>query len=259
MEFEDNAKREFLGVWIPKEIWLDKDLSINEKALYAEINSFTSKEKACFISNKHIADFLGTSETNASKILNSLIDKKYVSVEKFDGRRRYIRATQTRNFDNPASKSEQHTKSSNKTKYYITLPDGSVREVTINTHCRLIFEEIYLQKKGTEYYFEGKDAGAISRLIKKIQAKMPLEEKDDYNYVANNFKVFIYAIFNSGRVEKWIIDNLSLSIINSKFNEIYAQLKNGTSRQQTNNGSDPNCRITRDWLEEKLRQASGIG
>lgn len=231
MEYKDDAKREVKGLWIPIEIWTDKNLSITEKALYAEIDSFTTNDKACFVSNKHIADFLGTTETNSSKILNSLIDKGYVVVEKFDGRRRYIRSVQTRKFDNPASKSEQHTKSFTNTKYNITLPDGSVRDVTINTHCRLIFEAIYLQKKGTEYYFEGKDAGAISRLIKKIQAKMPENERFENHAIAENFKIFIEAIFNSGRVEKWIIDNLSLSIINSKFNEIYSQLKNGTAKQ----------------------------
>ena len=32
-------KREFLGIWIPKEIWLNKNLSITEKCLLAEIQN----------------------------------------------------------------------------------------------------------------------------------------------------------------------------------------------------------------------------
>lgn len=97
MDFQDEPKREFKGIFIPAEIWLDKSLSANEKVLYAEIDSFTSNDKACYISNEYIANLLGISETNASKALNSLIKKGYVVVEKFDGRRRYIRAKQKSN------------------------------------------------------------------------------------------------------------------------------------------------------------------
>lgn len=97
MEFQDEPKREFKGIFIPAEIWLDKSLSANEKVLYAEIDSFSSNDKACYISNEYIANLLGISETNASKALNSLIKKGYVVVEKFDGRRRYIRAKQKSN------------------------------------------------------------------------------------------------------------------------------------------------------------------
>ena len=99
MEFQDEPKREFKGIWIPKEIWLDNSLSANEKVLYAEIDSFTSNDKACYISNEYIANLLSISKTNASKTLNSLIKKGYVVVEKFDGRRRYIRANQKGNDD----------------------------------------------------------------------------------------------------------------------------------------------------------------
>lgn len=97
MDFQDEPQREFKGIFIPAEIWLDKSLSANEKVLYAEIDSFTSNDKACYISNEYIANLLGISETNASKALNSLIKKGYVVVEKFDGRRRYIRAKQKSN------------------------------------------------------------------------------------------------------------------------------------------------------------------
>lgn len=94
MDFQDEPKREFKGIFIPAEIWLDKSLSANEKMLYAEINSFTSNDLSCFISNQYIAEFLCVTETNASKILNSLIDKGLVEVTKFDGRKRYVIARQ---------------------------------------------------------------------------------------------------------------------------------------------------------------------
>ena len=128
------------------------------------------------------------------------------------------------------------------------------KKYTITHRCRLVFEQQYLQKKGEEYYYTPKDAQAIKQLLDKIKSKMPDEEKDNEESLETNFTAFIQAILNSGKVEKWVLDNLSLPVINSKFNEIYAQLKNGTSRQQ-NNGSDPNCRISRDFIEKTMREA----
>ena len=80
------------GLWIPIEIWKDTNLSWNEKILFLEIDSFTSADKDCYISNEYIAQLLGVSETHANKILSSLIDKGYVIKTSFDGRRRYVKA-----------------------------------------------------------------------------------------------------------------------------------------------------------------------
>ena len=80
-------------VVIPIEIWTDKNLSWQERILLAEIDSFTRKDKECFMSNKHIAEFLGINETNASRVLSSLIEKGYVEKTRFDGRRRYVSST----------------------------------------------------------------------------------------------------------------------------------------------------------------------
>ena len=131
--------------------------------------------------------------------------------------------------------------------------------ITEAVESRVVFEKEYMTKNGIAYYYSPKDSSALKQMIGKIRMFMPDEDKNNDDALEYNFTAFIHAILNSGKVEKWVLDNFSLPVINSKFNEIYAQLKNGTSRQQPNNGSDPNCRITRDWLEERLRQASGIG
>ena len=49
--------REFRGIWIPKDIWLNKDLSTNEKVLLAEIDSLGGSSNGCFASNQYFADF----------------------------------------------------------------------------------------------------------------------------------------------------------------------------------------------------------
>ena len=88
----EEQERIVKGIWIPIEIWKDKNLSWNEKLLYLEIDSFTSNEKDCFISDEYIANFLGINTTNANKTLSSLIKKGYVVKTRFDGRHRFIKA-----------------------------------------------------------------------------------------------------------------------------------------------------------------------
>lgn len=84
--------RQVKGIWIPIEIWQDKNLSWNEKILLLEIDSFTTQDKECYISNEYISELLGVCETTANKILSSLIDKGYVIKVSFDGRRRYVKS-----------------------------------------------------------------------------------------------------------------------------------------------------------------------
>lgn len=88
---DNNQQREVKGIWIPIEIWKNSNLSWNEKILFLEIDSYTSADKDCFFSNEYIAKLLGVNETNANKILSSLITKGYVIKTRFDGRHRYVK------------------------------------------------------------------------------------------------------------------------------------------------------------------------
>lgn len=80
------------GLWIPIEIWKDPELSWNERVLLIEIDSFTSKDRDCFISDEHIADLLGTSVRNASRMVSNLIQKGYIERSRYDGRQRFLRS-----------------------------------------------------------------------------------------------------------------------------------------------------------------------
>lgn len=75
-----SKNREFEGVWIPKELWLDKDLSVMEKILLKEIQSFESVN-GCFASNKHFAQFLSITESRVSQLVSSLVKKKRITTE----------------------------------------------------------------------------------------------------------------------------------------------------------------------------------
>ena len=67
--------RDFRGIWIPKEVWLNKDLSANEKILLAEIDSLGGLSDGCFASNQYLAKFFGLSKDRISKLISGLKNK----------------------------------------------------------------------------------------------------------------------------------------------------------------------------------------
>ena len=50
-------ERDFKGIWIPKEIWLDSNLTWSEKMLLVEIDSLATLEKGCIATNEYLSDF----------------------------------------------------------------------------------------------------------------------------------------------------------------------------------------------------------
>ena len=83
-------KRDFKGIWIPKEIWLDKNLTYFEKAVYAEIDSLCGDD-GCFASNKYFAEFFECSERNVRYAIMHLRDLGLIETIAYNGRKRVIR------------------------------------------------------------------------------------------------------------------------------------------------------------------------
>lgn len=94
MNYEDveEFKRDFQGIWIPAEIWLDERLSALDKIILVEIDSLDSSEEGCFASNKYLSEFCQCTETKVSTAINKLINLGYLEVVKFDGRKRYLKS-----------------------------------------------------------------------------------------------------------------------------------------------------------------------
>lgn len=86
--------RDFKGIWIPREIWLHKELKVMEKMLWAEIHSLYSREMGgCYASNEYFVKMFGVSERYIREMISNL--KRYGVVQEvsFNGRTRIIRAT----------------------------------------------------------------------------------------------------------------------------------------------------------------------
>ena len=75
----EKLPRDFKGVWIPKDIWLSRQLSLMEKVLFVEIHSLDN-EHGCYASNRHFAEFFGVSERQIRTYISSLKAKGFVSV-----------------------------------------------------------------------------------------------------------------------------------------------------------------------------------
>ena len=88
----EDEKRDFKGVWIPKEIWLDERLNALDKCIFVEVDSLDNEETGCYASNKYLAEFCKCSETKVSTALSKLINLGYLYVQSFDGRQRILKS-----------------------------------------------------------------------------------------------------------------------------------------------------------------------
>jgi len=74
------TERDFKGVWIPREIWLNDDLCWSAKLLLVEIDSL-AKNGECFASNEYLGKFLKLSKKRVSELITELNRKGLVTVE----------------------------------------------------------------------------------------------------------------------------------------------------------------------------------
>lgn len=73
-------QRDFKGIWIPKELWLLRDLSLLKKVMLIEIDSLDN-ESGCWATNDYFAEFFGLSKGRISKVINNLVKRGFVNSE----------------------------------------------------------------------------------------------------------------------------------------------------------------------------------
>lgn len=90
-----NEARDFKGVWIPKEVWLNKELTLLEKVIFIEIDSLDN-ENHCIAGNEYFAEFCGCSESKVSKAVKKLKELGMIEeILPFDGRHRKLRVVKS--------------------------------------------------------------------------------------------------------------------------------------------------------------------
>ena len=83
-------ERDFKGVWIPKEIWLNPELSMIEKGIFTEISSLGG-ENHCYASNEYLAEFCQCSVPTVTRAIKHLMTLKLIEQVSFDGRVRVLK------------------------------------------------------------------------------------------------------------------------------------------------------------------------
>lgn len=83
--------RDFKGVWIPKSIWLNDNLTMLEKVILIEVDSLDNEDH-CSAGNDYLAQFCQCSEWTVSTAITKLQKLGYIEVIAFDGRHRRIRS-----------------------------------------------------------------------------------------------------------------------------------------------------------------------
>lgn len=100
-----SEQRDFKGVWIPKEIWLNKKLSMVEKGILTEIASLDNSEH-CYASNEYFAEFCQVSVATVTRSIKKLMDLGYIESVAFNGRSRLIKLTSLPNQIDEAASSK---------------------------------------------------------------------------------------------------------------------------------------------------------
>lgn len=83
--------RDFKGVWIPKDIWLNDQLTMLEKVILVEIDSLDN-EQHCIAGNDYLAQFCQCSIPKVTQAVKKLTELGYIEVVSFDGRHRKLRS-----------------------------------------------------------------------------------------------------------------------------------------------------------------------
>ena len=171
-------ERNFKGVWIPSEIWLDKDLTLVEKALLAEIDSFTGNGRSFMKSNDTIQDEYGISRNTIGRSLRKLADRGFVDVT-FNGR---VRCVTTRAGSIPkmgrqstqngeaASPNDTSTNTSKRTTYNTSKREGVVLPFDSKEFADAW--QVWLterRERGTKKYTQRGEQAALHKLQKDSQ------------------------------------------------------------------------------------------
>lgn len=132
----------------------------------------------------------------------------------------------------------------------INIPPTPPKGEGINKKARSLFEDYFNDTFSSSYYWTAKDAGNMKQLLQKItfsreQKKMPIDD-DSMMYALKS----LLSSINEG----WIFENFSVANINSKYNEIVSQAKNGKTNRNTRSDKQEANEYAMQVLTERLKQ-----
>lgn len=86
----EDFERDFKGIWIPADIWLDERLSTFDKIILMEIDSLDCSPNRCFAGNEHFSELCQCSERVVSASISKLLELGLIEKVSFNGRVRVL-------------------------------------------------------------------------------------------------------------------------------------------------------------------------
>jgi DNA-binding transcriptional regulator GbsR (MarR family) len=194
-----NDVRDFKGVWIPKEIWLSKELSMLEKVVLTEIASLDN-ESHCVAGNDYFAEFCNCSTSAITKAIKHLQELGFVEQVDFDGRHRVLRVV---NFTRLPSKIYEAASENFRPIIYTDVQDTNThiqkkgkrnidnRKIEQATGKKLVTKNLYTQCKSTVSLF--KFTGELQdKILEYLSLRLKMSDKPIYS--ASQWKAILVKL-----------------------------------------------------------------
>jgi len=228
-------------------VYLNTELSWSAKLIFLEIDSFTEQGKDCYVSNEHLAKFAGIAERNVRRALAKLEEIGWIEKTRFDGRKRYMRSTMCIQAGGTKASTKTGRKrppSPDENVHILNTVTNPIKEEKtgtspapakkVTTRMKTAFMEAYQNQTGTEFYWAAKESTHCKQLAAKIVHRTG--ETDDQK----TLEAFKYIL---NHLPKWYRENLTITLINSKFNELIAEIKQGNPPSETDHKRDIAARL----------------
>ena len=179
------VNRSFRGVWIPRDIWLNKDLSITEKCFLAEIDSLGGSEEGCFASNQYFAEFFNLSKERARKIIGELNKKGYLEITlayKGDTNEVDQRIIKLKGYGHKQPYGQNQPGGTVKNDHYITKSDNIIKKEKPVRHKYGTYKHVLLTDKDMEKLVSTYGKEVIDEYIDRMDNWIELHGKTYKNY-----------------------------------------------------------------------------
>lgn len=166
--------------------------------------------------------------------------EEYQSIEELSGQPTDNQRT-TNGLASDTNNNDNNEKKDKKKKKEFTVASLTVQQsAELFNIVKEHFLELYATQYETEYYFLGIDGTKIHSILKKIVFKMK-ERSSNIEFTTDNISDGAKVFFNATVLisDQWLKDNFSLKNIDSKFNDIYSQIKIASKNGQITKNTKP--------------------
>lgn len=192
-------QRDFKGVWIPKDIWLNEQLDITEKAIFAEIDSLDN-ENGCTANNSYFTNFFKVSESTITRAISHLKELGLIE-SSFDGRVRTLRVVK---LTRQSSQIDEHinTNISN---------TNNIQQELFNTNKEVINKEDTYKEKVQKFVDDFNSIcvslpKCIRLTVKRSKGIVNILKKYKDTEITEVFNKLEASDFCTGRSGKWRAD-----------------------------------------------------